>query len=103
MGTSGREACVGVNVLFGEVDVSLGCGVNLDALAGAGTDVGGDDSEGVWIACVPYALFGLNLAGGRANLRAVENGRRTRKRAVGNTDDMLQVVPVIGKEYCRAR
>ena len=66
---SDREACVGVNVLFGEVDVSLGCGVDLDALAGAGTDVGGDDGEGVWIACVPYALFGLELAGGRANLR----------------------------------
>ena len=72
-------------------------------MAGAGTDVGGDDGEGVWIACVTYALFGLNLAGGRANLRAVENGRRTRKRAVGNIDGVLQVVPVIDKEYCHAR
>ena len=53
---SDREVCVGVDVLqvFAEVDVSLGCGVDVDALAGAGTDVGSDDGEGAWIACVPY-------------------------------------------------
>ena len=54
--------CVGVDVLFGEVDVSLGCAVDLDALAGAGTDVASDDDEGAWIACVPYALFGLEIS-----------------------------------------
>jgi hypothetical protein len=39
-----REACFAVDVLFGEVDVSLGRGVDdvdIDALAGAGSDVGG--------------------------------------------------------------
>jgi hypothetical protein len=81
-----REPCFGVGVLFGEVDVSLGCGVDsvdVDALAGAGSDVGGDDDERVWGGCVPYAGI---LAGGRANLMAVEKGRRRRrkKRAVGN-------------------
>ena len=39
-----RDACLGVHILFGEVEVSLGCGaddVDVDALAGAGagTDV----------------------------------------------------------------
>ena len=56
-----REASLGVDVLFGEVDVALDCGVDdvdVDALAGAGADVGGDDDEGVWVGCVPYALFG---------------------------------------------
>lgn len=59
MGGDG-ETCLALDVSFGEVDVSLGCGVddfNVDALAGAGTDVGGDDDEGVGVGCVPYAFF----------------------------------------------
>jgi hypothetical protein len=59
-----RELCFGVDVLFGEVDVSLGCGVDnvdVDALAGAGSDVGGDDDERVWVDCIPYALFGRDF------------------------------------------
>ena len=62
-----REACLGADVLFGEVDVSLGCGVDdvdVDALAWAGTDVGGDDDEGVWVGCVPYALLGGDFSWG---------------------------------------
>jgi hypothetical protein len=31
-------------------------------LAGAGTDVGGDDDERVWVGCVPYALFGWDFS-----------------------------------------
>ena len=43
-----REAHFGVDVLFGEVDVALGRGVDdVDALAGPRTDVGRDDDEGV--------------------------------------------------------
>jgi hypothetical protein len=59
------EPCFGVDVLFGEVDVSLGRGVDdvdVDALAGAGSDVGGDDDERVWVGCVPYALFGREFS-----------------------------------------
>ena len=47
-----REAHFGVDVLFGEVDVALGRGVDdvdvdVDAVAGDRTDVGRDDDEGV--------------------------------------------------------
>ena len=43
------------------------------------------------MASVPYTLSVGILAGGRANLMAMENGRRMRRRkkAVGNIDDML--------------
>jgi hypothetical protein len=60
-----REPCFGVDVLFGEVDVSLGRGVDnvdVDALAGAGSDVGGDDDGRVWVGCVPDALFGRDFS-----------------------------------------
>ena len=55
-----RKACFGIDVLFGEVDALLWCGVDdvdVDALAGAGTNIGGDDNEGEWIGYIPYALF----------------------------------------------
>ena len=47
-----REARFGVDVLFGEVDIALGRGVDdvdvdVDVLAGARTDVGHDDDKGV--------------------------------------------------------
>lgn len=48
-----------VDVLFGEVDVLLGRGVDdvdVDALTVAGTDGDGDDDQGVWVGCAPYAL-----------------------------------------------
>ena len=50
-----REECLGVDTLFGEVDVALGCGVNdvdVGALTGAATGVGrdGDQSMGGWAA-----------------------------------------------------
>ena len=59
-----REACFGVDIHFGEVDVSLGCGiddVDVDVLARAETDVGGDDDENVWVGCIPYLLFGRDF------------------------------------------
>lgn len=52
-----------LDVFFREVDVPLGCrvdDVDVNALTGAGTDVGGDDDEGVCMGCVPYAFFGRN-------------------------------------------
>ena len=60
-----REACLSVNVLIGEVDVSLGYGTDdadVGALAGDRTDVSGDDDEWVWVGCVPYALFRLDFS-----------------------------------------
>ena len=60
-----REACLSVNVLIGEVDVSLGYGTDdadVGALAGDRTDVSGDDDECVWVGCVPYALFRLDFS-----------------------------------------
>ena len=53
------EARLAIYVPFREVDVSLGCRVddfNVDALAGAGPDVGGDNDECVWVGCVPYTF-----------------------------------------------
>jgi hypothetical protein len=52
------------------------CGVDyvdVDTLAVAGTNVGGDSDEGVWIGCVTYAFFGRVLANGRANLISLDN------------------------------
>lgn len=56
-----RETCFAFNVLFGEVDVPLRCRVDdlyVNTLTGTGSDVGGDDDQGVWVGCVPYAFFG---------------------------------------------
>lgn len=61
-----REARFALDVLFGEVDVSLGCRVddfNVDTLTGAGSDVGGDDDEGVRVCCVPCALVDGDFSG----------------------------------------
>ena len=60
-----REAYLSVDVLIGEVDVSLGYGVNdvdVGELAGDGTDIGGDDDEGVWVGCVQDAHFRLDFS-----------------------------------------
>ena len=61
-----------LDVLFGEVDVSLGSevdDVDIDALAGAQADVGGDDDEGVCHAGGPCSICtfrsGFWLGGGR--------------------------------------
>lgn len=62
-----REACLALDVLLGEVDVPLGCRVddfNVDTLTGTGSNVGGDDDKGVWVGCVPYALFGRDFSWG---------------------------------------
>ena len=64
-----REECLGVDTLFG------GCGVDdvdVGALTGAATGVGRDGDQSVGMDCVPYALSVGILAGGRANLMAVE-------------------------------
>lgn len=74
---SDRETCLALDVLFGEVDVSLGGRVddfNVDALAGAGSDVGSDDDEGVWVGCVPYALFGRDFSWGKGEFDGGREG-----------------------------
>ena len=80
-----REACLSVDVLFREVDVSLECGVDGVYVGWAGTEVGGDEDEDVWMGCVLYALFGEEFGwregefdgGGKGQTR-----RRRKKRAV---------------------
>lgn len=54
-----------VDVLFGEVDVALGCGVddvNVDALAGARTNIGHDNDKGVAdMKCCCRVHYDVNL------------------------------------------
>ena len=79
---SDREVCLAVDVLFGEVDISLGCGVddvNVDALAGVGSDVGGNDDERVWVGCVPYALFGRDFSWREGELDGGGKGQQEEK------------------------
>lgn len=56
----------------------MGCRVddfNVDALTGTGSDVGGDDDEGVWVGCVPYALVGREFSGGECKLDGGGEGK----------------------------
>ena len=83
---SDREARFAVDVLFGEVDVALRCGVddvNVDALAGAGSDVGSDDDECVWVGCVPYALFGRDFSWREGELDGGGKGQQEEKEKSG--------------------